>query len=541
MKRIVVLILVIAVMLPVTIGSWGLTESSEARYAEISREMFLRGDYLNPSLLNIHHYHKPPVTYYITALGYYIFGVNEYGARFFLAIAFLFQLFFVYKIAQLLYEDQSVALAAVLIYFSYPIAQMSAKNLTTDCYLATFIFAAVFAFLKYRASQNAPKYLYAFFICCGVAFLTKGPVGVLPQAIFAIAYSMRNRNGKRFSMHTLIAVLLFLVISFSWFLLLLSKHRNLLDYFVVHQLVDRVSNNSFGREKPFWYYLVFMPLAGLPVFYLFFSYLKDGLVKKRSGHPVNRILMISLFVSLLIFSLSKSKLIFYILPLYLFTSLLSARHLISASPGRQKVFQGIAWYSYTILFVALLSGCFIHTPLSIPLLPGILLSLAGIGLISIARFGNLVPFTLKAPVISGVGTGILIFTLPFLMKANELEINSVKPLIREVKSRKQDNGGSIIVYNYLLPSLSFYSGRELITIDNGNKTAVREVHLEMDTAEIKRFYIKVKTDSGNLREISLQRMYCIVARKEDPIPDSLIFLKQQLPDSMLAGKWIIYY
>ena len=42
------------------LGSYGLAESSEARYAEISREMFLSGDYLNPQLLGIFHFHKPP-------------------------------------------------------------------------------------------------------------------------------------------------------------------------------------------------------------------------------------------------------------------------------------------------------------------------------------------------------------------------------------------------------------------------------------------------------------------------------------------------
>src|SRR6056297_1195908 len=79
-------------------GSWGLTESSEARYAEIAREMVITGDFLRPSLLGIHHYHKPPITYQLTALSYEVFGINEFSARFLLSIAFILQVYFVFRI-----------------------------------------------------------------------------------------------------------------------------------------------------------------------------------------------------------------------------------------------------------------------------------------------------------------------------------------------------------------------------------------------------------------------------------------------------------
>ena len=112
---------IVWIVLIVGLGNYGLAETSEARYAEISREMFLSGDYLNPKLLGIFHFHKPPITYYITTLGYRIFGVNEFGARFFLQIAIVIQLVLVYRLANLLYKDKRIAFMAGLIYFSFPI------------------------------------------------------------------------------------------------------------------------------------------------------------------------------------------------------------------------------------------------------------------------------------------------------------------------------------------------------------------------------------------------------------------------------------
>src|SRR5687768_3582551 len=45
--------IIYAVSLFIFLGSWGVIETSEARYAEIAREMFQSGDFVHPQLLNI--------------------------------------------------------------------------------------------------------------------------------------------------------------------------------------------------------------------------------------------------------------------------------------------------------------------------------------------------------------------------------------------------------------------------------------------------------------------------------------------------------
>ena len=59
-ERYLYLILAIAlILLLVNLNSYRVLEASEARYAEISREMFRSGNLLQPTLLNIFHFHKP--------------------------------------------------------------------------------------------------------------------------------------------------------------------------------------------------------------------------------------------------------------------------------------------------------------------------------------------------------------------------------------------------------------------------------------------------------------------------------------------------
>lgn len=65
--RFILLLCISAMVLFMNVGSYGLIESSDARYADIARAMYLSGDYMHPNLMDVHHYHNPPpFTYQIT-------------------------------------------------------------------------------------------------------------------------------------------------------------------------------------------------------------------------------------------------------------------------------------------------------------------------------------------------------------------------------------------------------------------------------------------------------------------------------------------
>ena len=63
-------LLVTAAIFFVGLGSFGLVEPSDARYAEIANEMWISGDFVMPTLLGIPHFHKPPLIYWISGAGY---------------------------------------------------------------------------------------------------------------------------------------------------------------------------------------------------------------------------------------------------------------------------------------------------------------------------------------------------------------------------------------------------------------------------------------------------------------------------------------
>jgi len=81
-KHWAMLMVFLAALLLFGMGHRGLDEPDEGRYADIGQEAGAAGhSWLEPTLLELGHYDKPPLIYGATALGFSVFGLNEWAAR----------------------------------------------------------------------------------------------------------------------------------------------------------------------------------------------------------------------------------------------------------------------------------------------------------------------------------------------------------------------------------------------------------------------------------------------------------------------------
>ena len=213
MKYAPLLIAIYVLTVFIFMNDWGTVESSEARYAEIAREMLISGDWIHPQLMNIHHYHKPPFTYWITAVSYSLFGINTFAARFFLAVSVLIQLVLIYRIADYFLKDKHKAFAAALVYATMPLLIVSMRGLTTDAYLQTFILFSVYFFIQWRTKRQ-PRWLYLIALAGGFGFLTKGPLVLILPVFFLIGF-FKILPKTSFTYHHFLSSLLFIAIGFS--------------------------------------------------------------------------------------------------------------------------------------------------------------------------------------------------------------------------------------------------------------------------------------------------------------------------------------
>jgi len=310
------------------LGHWGLIEPTDARYAEIAREMLFSGDWVTPHLLGLPYFQKPPLSFWLIASGLKIFGINEWGARFFQALA-------AFGTALLIYRTHR---RAAWILAASPLFWIHSRLLSADMFLTFFVTAAwVMGYglrvtghdqrpLDSKVDTRAPCPVTLSF-AVALAFLTKGPVALLwtvvPMMLLNSPLLWRERVRVRGSFNDsnvtlipafslqgrrgLLIAIAATVLALSWYLLVSFRNPGLLSYFLDVQLWKRVTSvETFHRGGPIYYYLPLLMIAFLPYIRYWKSALKilwaDKTLLFWAGWP------------LVVLSLVASKLPGYLLP-----------------------------------------------------------------------------------------------------------------------------------------------------------------------------------------------------------------------------------
>lgn len=510
------------------LGSWGVLESSEARYAEIGREMLQSHDWLYPRLLGILHLHKPPVVYMVTALGLKFFGITPFGARFFLQISLAIQAILVYRIGCLLFKEKRPALLAMAVYMTMPAVMISARNLTTDSILATFELFAILCWIRFKLKGDSFS-LICFYLSLAFAFLTKGPVGLLFPILVCAGYRNGKANiGKVFGRH-LLSFLLFLIIGFSWYVILIMKDSRLIDYFLVKHTVQRMMNpEAFGRSEPWWFFLVLAPALSLPWSVMPFCYWKD--IRLFQPNHI-RLLIFWILIPLAFFSLSSSKLIPYILPMFSGLAILVGNLLHILPEDRLGRFSGLVCLFFIILALVPMVSSMVMIPWPYLSLP-----------IAIAIGTGIIWATINHFVDRMLVSGLLFYflLLPFSSKllAHNMNLTHDTRTVAQFLQANRLDLRPVVVYDQLLPSLAFHLNTEVITVHDQNASVRRDTEFEKDM-RWKAFYLDLQ-DPEDKRQLQslLDNRSVLVGR--GPVPSDREWLVQGLQQHPL-GRWVIYY
>ena len=288
------------------------TETSDARYAEIAYETLVYNHWLIPTQNKIIHITKPPLTYWLTALGYKIFGINEFGGRFFAGLCGIISAILVFFIALKLFKDEETAFLSGVIFSTTPLIIGASRIVTTDIFLLTTMLFSIYYFLLFLEKQDK-KSIYLFWLWLGISGFIKGPLGymqVLPiVVIYLLLIGEKNKLKKLFKPAP---IMVSLVIAFWWFAYVFIKIPNSIDYLVDKQFASRLSSKGFGHPKPLWFYLKGIFYLAYPwIFALIFS-LKT-IVNEWKEKKEIKFLVITFLFPIILFSIPVSKLSLYIL------------------------------------------------------------------------------------------------------------------------------------------------------------------------------------------------------------------------------------
>lgn len=320
-------------------GQRPLAEPDEGRYAEASREMLIDGDWLIPRLQGQPHLTKPPVTYWLTALGMKLWGVNETGARFFLSLAFLGTILAVMDLARVWGWSRWEALAAAFVFATALLPYLAGHILTTDMFLCSFTTLGTLAAWRVWSGEGSEvAWRWIFWLTFALAFLTKGPPGWLMLLVIAV-FRLLRRPVRRFGrVWSPWAFGVFLGVAGSWFVALVLRRGELVHYFLVDEFYERIFTAEHQREAPFWIYVPTIALGVAPWIFLWPDLVRRtwrNLAGRRLAELPDAQVFSLLWVALplLTFTLARSRMYLYVLPLMVPIAIWGGRSLVRWWPG----------------------------------------------------------------------------------------------------------------------------------------------------------------------------------------------------------------
>jgi 4-amino-4-deoxy-L-arabinose transferase-like glycosyltransferase len=453
------------------LGRMPLLEPDEGRYSEIAREMLEKMDFITPHLNYVKYFEKPPLLYWLNALSLSVFGNNEFAARFPTALAGLFGILLTYHIGRKIFGRREALFSALVLGTSVGYLAQARMNII-DMTL-TFCMTATLGFFL-TAVQDGEKrqglYFHLFYLTAALTVLAKGVIGVVLPGGIIFLYIVITRKWRIFrEMRLLTGVPLFLLVCAPWFIMVSVKNPEFARFFFIHEHLERFLTRVHGRYQPPWYFIpvlfgcmfpwsLFLPAA--------VRRLRHGIITPAGAS----VLFLTLWVVVIFgfFSLSDSKLIPYILPVFPAVALLVGRTFSLACEEGEKTLRvdslGTALVAIIIGLGAFLYPVVAHRPKLGVVEVGVMGSILVIGGIAASMYSRKTGFS-GFFVVLCLMSFLLTIAGPQFIFGNLARRKATPGLARLIK-QKYEAGASVVSYNWYQQGLPFYSGQRVIVVGN---------------------------------------------------------------------------
>ena len=307
----------------VPLGTHGLWIPDEARYAQISQQILIDGNWVTPHFMDLRYFEKPIAGYWMIALGQAIFGENLFGVRIASAIASGLSVFLAYAVAHRLWNDPRKSFACALVYMTFFLIASLAGYSNLDPQFTFWVNLSLAALWFAIDSPSQRQRLMSWVVlgfACGMGFMTKGFLALLLPVLIALPYMIWQKRFRELVKYGLVAILVASVVSLPWVLAVHAQEPDYWRFFFWHEHIRRFAGEDAQHGEPWWFYLPLMVVASLPWAALLPAAFKDAWRNRREVGVV--FLLMWLLLPLALFSLSKGKLPTYILPCLLPLALL---------------------------------------------------------------------------------------------------------------------------------------------------------------------------------------------------------------------------
>jgi 4-amino-4-deoxy-L-arabinose transferase-like glycosyltransferase len=495
--RAIILLVFACLLFFVHLGSFSLYDAAETTYGEFVKNMLQMNDWLtlhyNAQII----FDKPPLYYWIVALISWLIGFNEWAMRLPAALAGVLTVLTTYLLGKKFYNEKVGWLAGLIVLTAFQFL-VQARIAELDIVLTLLLTSVLYLFYS-GYTNNDRRYYLAMYLPMALAILIKGLIGVaLPGCAIFLFLLFKKELKKILELHLLPGCLIVLAIGFPWYVAEYFLHGQIfLDFALGFLFLARFGNVVAGHTGPWYYYFISILLGFAP----FSQFLPLALWRtwKLRTHNSELLTLCYIIPTFLVFTIAKTKLPSYLLPLFPFFAIMVAK----------------LWADFLADATELRRGMLIST-VSLLVVAGLIV----IGFVIAGTSNYQMEYQAFLPILAALGTTLFVGALAalvlFLIKRYELSFYSLPTMAALV---------AIILIFWALPLAEEYKGtkylgREVAKViqpnetiaayETGNRPSVvfyniKPVQFLTTEAEVKVFLGKKKgylfTTVGELKKI----------------------------------------
>jgi 4-amino-4-deoxy-L-arabinose transferase-like glycosyltransferase len=339
-------------------GAYPLIDPDEGRNAEVAREMVERGDVIIPHLAGMPYLDKPPALFWAAGAAIGALGATPFAPRLPAVLAACLTLLVLGRFA-LRESDSSFAVRAVALTAAAPLFAVISAYVIFDMPLTLCVTVVWTGLVRELGQGPDRRRRAAMFLALALGALIKGPV--------MLAWAIGGSLGAALLLRRLDALrwlgwwpgwLAFLALAGGWFALASARHPEYPRYAFLEESFERLTSGSFRREQPWWFVPAVLAGGALP-----WSLATPWVAFRRrptdaegtplpGGELATRVALGFLLFAAIFFSLSRSKLVTYLLPaLPPLAWLAAAAWTRYAGPGRRWGFVAMVLFTPLVLVV----------------------------------------------------------------------------------------------------------------------------------------------------------------------------------------------
>ncbi|MDQ6998987.1 MAG: glycosyltransferase family 39 protein [Mariprofundus sp.] len=463
------------------LGGHTLWDVDEPNNAVCASEMLLAGNWWVPMFNGDYRFDKPIMIYWLMMPIDALFGVNEWSARLPSALSLTGLVLVVWGMTRRLMrvfdadanKSERAALMAAGLFATALHMIVIARAAVPDPLLMLALGIALPALLivylegKKKTPAKIPGMLVLAFVAIGFGTLAKGPIAGLMPLLIVAAFLTLMRDWKSWHLfHPFKGAAIALAVALPWYIAVgVLTDGVWLEGFLFHHNLDRFTDPLQGhRGFPGLYVISILvgwfPWSGLLAAMLWFGSWRLQALREE---PVRLFMLCWIGAYILFFSVARTQLPNYVLPVFPAAAILMAWGWAYASEVVRQ--QAIKWLAWSVLVLSL--GVLIGGGLAIEkmwpaegyyilaMLPMLLVSL-----LWLLKKEWLVDKQLDLRLLLVAGMAISMLLLSG-WSVKGVDYHKISSVLAEKASEAGFDGSELATFRYFQPSLLFYHGGRL--------------------------------------------------------------------------------